>query len=326
MPGRSRRAARGCPGCGSTRAPRVGPPRHAGARRDRGVHEERLGVRRASGAVPARSPVRAELVEHARSPRAGPPRSQAGRSASSGSESCSSHLASRAAAPGRAATSASRSPTSPRNDPLRTSSTPGAFQPAVQLDQPGAGRRRPQHPAVQQARAVAGRPCSAAGPGPCRAGRAGRWLRPTATGRERAGGCRPRSRSVSGSERRDPGDVRRVRRCRPAAHDPADVPQGRAGSPAPTCCPRSGPGRGRGRCGPAPSATRRAAGRARRRRSAPARSRCPGRARPCRRAPRRRRRATLIQVPRRGLATTWAGTARPGRVHVVPPRGERPPR
>ncbi len=111
--------------------------------------------------------------------------------------------------------------------------TPGGLPAQVEVGEPGPRGRRAQHPAVQQARRGAGRRGSAAGPAPCRAGRAAARSRPTA----RRGGAGPATavavRSVAGSSaaiRVDvPASARAGRGPGQRPDDGTDVAQGRAG-------------------------------------------------------------------------------------------------
>ena len=120
----------------------------------------------------------------------------------------------------------------------------------VERSQPRAGRRRPQHPAVELSARAAGRRGSAAGRAPCRAGRAGASLPPTAVGRTGGtGGSAATSRSTcrgrGAATARDVPAVRLGRR-RPA---PRHAPRRRGAAPArpartdrlPAVRPSSGP-------------------------------------------------------------------------------------
>ena len=219
-PRRSRRAARGCPGCGAARARRRRPHRAMAALgRDRGVGQERLGVRRLDDARPgARSALLVEdrhLLVRARAQPGGQVVLVGQRLAL---RPTGRPRASRSSA---RSTSASRSPTTPTNEPSRTSVDTGCLRRSAVVEGQQAAhrdRRRPQHPAVQQARRAAGRRGSGAGRAPCRAGRAAARCdrRPTrATG---ADGADRREVGV-GVEGGDAGDVRR----RPGTVGPASA-------------------------------------------------------------------------------------------------------
>ncbi len=123
----------------------VAPACHRTARRDRGVGQVGLGVRRRvrrlAGAV----------VDDDLGGSLGADRRYAARSSSSGSESCSSQVAALASATSARSTSSSRTPITPRNEPSRTSETPGDDQPSGSGSaQRGGRRRRTQDPGVEQ--------------------------------------------------------------------------------------------------------------------------------------------------------------------------------